>query len=649
MSLAASGMLCLQPCRGQNTALSDGSPSGPKTTATDVDHTHLAGVQTFPNTYEKLFPTYMSLHFNASSRDGPLEIQLVQGDNQTVVRATDWGLENAQKAMTVAPPGYLVEVFELMGRPNITNDLILNHTTGTGLLHDLWLDHPSLQTKRFNSVDFMQACMARLSLGWTPTARVRVMQARHYWRSLWIDDRTLPAYAVWWESLSGWGDNVQKSRFDFRFEADQAASAGMTAARPVPTQDTFQPSDTAVEEDLADMAAPHLMETYQADEKTTGQAPDFANVYSIKWAEPTTNLSIHAKALQRRQVPPLTHQLAIVASNPDGTPMIATQLDEHGQVVRVTSNASPPLNADANVIRGPEGRPSDVDLAIDANAGIEQTPATGGPALGAQDLRQGGLPVPARGEEIASTRSSWVEVVFRTSDRLWSRLEPVQMGIAVQTRAVGVIAAVALIVFDYVLGGSTREIFASIALAEVLAAVFLMVILPGLPLGDLCMVSSLTFASVGQALGQQDNPYLPTRSLGGYPDPNDVRELLQWTMLGSKDANGTEKCMAKLQRPCQIGYGPYLLAAVLKIPDFAAFALLIHFNKGYPLSMDDLVRAFALSTDPAAAMAVATIHCTTTQPRVSRWGKALPPRPRCLASPYLGHVALMHRRADECV
>lgn len=118
-----------------------------------IMHTRLTGVQIFPPTYDTLFPVYTSLHFNATTTDGPLDIQVINQNGQDLIRITDWGLRNNDKPMGVLQPGYLKDYFELFGQTNITNDQILSPSTGRGLVHDIWTDKSSLSLKAYNSND----------------------------------------------------------------------------------------------------------------------------------------------------------------------------------------------------------------------------------------------------------------------------------------------------------------------------------------------------------------------------------------------------------------------------------------------------------------------------------------------------------------
>lgn len=89
-----------------------------------------------------------------------------------------------------------------------------------------------------------------------------------------------------------------------------------------------------------------------------------------------------------------------------------------------------------------------------------------------------------------------------------------------------------------------------------------------------------------------------------------VQEILQYTITGDRNKTGNEPCLAKGNKQCTVVYGPHLLAIALKIEDFDAFALLIHFNEGYPMAMPDLIKAFRLSTDSDSTEQVATIDCS---------------------------------------
>ena len=150
----ASIFLLLRPCltqyTGSNGTLSTAYPADPtgngsiSTNSSAVPlasgtrpvylvmNVRLKAAQIFPPTYDKLFPAYAALHFNATAIDGPLETQLINKDGQDVIRVTDWGLTNSDKPMGVPQPGYLTDYFELFGKSNATKDDILNATTGEG-------------------------------------------------------------------------------------------------------------------------------------------------------------------------------------------------------------------------------------------------------------------------------------------------------------------------------------------------------------------------------------------------------------------------------------------------------------------------------------------------------------------------------------
>ena len=601
VSFLAYSLLLIQPCLGQaafnnaiptaNHTLSDSTSltTADASNATNsssaalaaghrpvylVMNVRLTAAQTFPPTYEKLFPAYASLHFNATPTDGPLDIQLVNKNGQDLIRVTDWGLQNSDKPMGVPQPGYLTDYFELFGKANMTNNQILHNSTGEGLIHDVWTKNTSLALKAYNSVDFMQACIAQLGLGTapseTPSAIIptRIAQAQTYWRNTWVAEKVVSHYSVWLDTLQGWGPQVQISRAEFNYQVGADASAGMVQSRPVPLNPVPDKSNSSlVESELSDLAAPEMTETYQASDNTTASAPQYQWIYAQaarnNSLQPNNNLQSNSN-LQRRDPPADVPKQFLVYHPGEGDFAIASEYGANGRPRQ-------PYMKEGDVVP-PEGRTS--------NAVVELT-------------------------------NRQIAISFARAAGAFG--------------AIAGIIAIAVVDFGPTSDGTSLMCGLFSLITGVIGLLFFFTGIAALP--EITMLSAVFIGEIPrfmQSAGDHTEPN-PSHGGRGYGEDNwkragpsastpalrtDVQGILQWTIVGDKDKLGNEKCLAKGYKDCTIVYGPYLLATALQIENFDAFALLIHFNEGYPMSMPDLAKAFKLSTDPDAANSVATIDCS---------------------------------------
>lgn len=534
-----------------------------------VMHVKLTGAQTLPPTYEKLFPAYASLHFNATSMDGPLEIQIVNDHGQDLIRVTDWGLENSDKPMGVPQLGYLTDYFELFGKSNATNNQILDAATGKGIVRDVWSRNNSLALKAYNSIDFMHACIAYLGLGLAPSnspssiVPTRIFQAQMFWRNIWVDEKVISHYPIRLEALKGWGDQVQKTRTEFHWQVGADPTMGMVRSHSVPLDPTSIDLNSSFPDNgMSDLAAPGMTETYQASDDAIRTAPEYQWIYSQ---------SATRKSTQRRDEPSGS-QLAVadqyLVYNPgeDDYVAIAQKLDEgtNEYAVRPADDLSSPAN-----------RP---DIAAEART---------------------------------------------ASQKVLALLRPVA--------AIGSITSiVAIVILDLKdSGDSTSLICGLFSLIGGFLGLFLLVG-PGF-LSEIIMLASIL---IGVVPHLSDNPGTYGRQLPQYTDSHsanthgveyhwkraslgpvpplrtDIQGILQYAIIGDRNKTGNENCLSKGYKECTVVYGPHLLAAALQIEIFDAFALLVHYNEGFPMAMKDLVKAFGLSTDPDSAKQVATIDCS---------------------------------------
>ena len=563
-----------------------------------VMHVRLTASQTFPPTYEKLFPVYASLHFNATSTDGPLEIQLVNENGQDVIRLTDWGLGNAGKPLGIPQPGYLTDFFELFGRTNATNDQLLNQSTGKGLIYDVWSNHSSLALKAYNSIDFMIACVAKLGLGLAPAddpsaiIPSRIALAQMYWRNIWVAEKVISNYPVWFESLNGWGTEVKKSRAEFNWKTGSDPSSGMVRSRPVPVdQSTPDSGNSPGDNDVSDLAAPGIAETYLANNETLQTAPEFQFIY----AQPNDQ-----QRLRQRTLTVIDQYLVY---NPGADfPVIGVKLqDKVGQ---------------ENEYATREGSAIDVE--------VSGTSAQSSTTL-ANDV-------------VGPLNRESAAVASRISGNVLTTLARTVWGFS------SVIASGAVIVTDFTKHGEDNTIICGVVSIIVLMVGFVAYLGPA-GVADFLLLASVFVGEIPDFSKSVESPNMTplqanraagfarsgdTRnSVGGghgrlknrapsAPTPplrTDVQGILQYTITGDRNQTGNEKCISKGYKNCTVVYGPYLLASALQLEPFDAFALLIHYNEGYPMAMADLVKAFSLATDPDSSKQVATIDCShSTKP-----------------------------------
>ena len=547
-----------------------------------VMNVRLTGAQTFPPTYEKLFPVYASLHFNASSTDGPLEVQLVNQNSQNIIRVTDWGLHNSDKPLGVPQPGYLTDYFELFGRTNLTNSQILNASTGRGLIHEIWARNTSLALKAYNSIDFMHACIAHLGLGLAPSDSLsaviptRIAVAQTYWRNIWVAEKIVSHYSIWLETLEGWGSQVRKSRAEFNWQLGADPSAGMVHSRPVPVDQTnANLKEALVDNGISDLAAPEVTETYLASNDTIETAPEFQFIYT----QPTPQ-----KRFQRRDGPEVVDQYLVV--NPgDDYPVIGQKLEDGNNEYSMKA-ASEPIDDEA------DGASSPTDE--------------------------------------ATLTDDVVSPSDRITDAIAARFaEKPVLTLVRAVNGIGSIAgAAAVIIIDFKKAGQNdATLMGIISMTLLIAGAFAYLGPPVIP--EIVILSAILIGEVpdfSKTLGTPGSTFTPastsnlhSTNLGRWkrtysaPTPplrSDVRGILQYTIVGDRNLTGNEKCLSKGYKNCTVVYGPYLLATALKLETFDAFALLVHYNEGYPMAMADLVKAFTLATDPESASQVATIDCS---------------------------------------
>ena len=539
-----------------------------------VMYTRLTGAQIFPPTYDKLFPVYASLHFNATTTDGPLDVQLVNKNGQDLIRVTDWGLQNSDKPMGVPQPGYLIDYFQLFGESNVTNNQILSSSTGEGLIYDVWANRTSLALKAYNSNDFMLACIGHLGLGIASSDSTsaiiptRWRYAQIYWRNIWTSERVVNQYPVWLERLHGWGDNVQKTRAVFQYKTGTDPS--VTPFRPAPL-DPFNGSTalSLTDNGMSDLAAPGLTETYQASKNLTATAPQFQWIYAQPPSQP---------ALHRRADPPALVPKQFIIYNPGDDIAIGVQLEEGGEA------AMKPATVTVRAL----GTLTDSNHRTNL-APLQDVIAPADRATNVVTARAGGLTTLGMfrlGARLASLLGELCVVVldFTNKDDGTSLIVGI---VSLTTTALGIMIA-------------SAYAFPLLAEITILAATIV------------ATIPDMTH-SVQNYAAQQAPSDWDRRSLSSISTPplrTSVQEILQWTITGDRNKTGNEPCLAKGAKECTVVYGPYLLATALQIENFDAFVILIHFNQGYPMALKDLVKAFRLSTDSDSASQVATIDCS---------------------------------------
>ena len=542
--------LILNPYQSNNTSNLSSSGFDPKDREIRpvylAMHVRLTGEQVFPPSYEKLFPVYASLHFNGTSTDGPMEVQLIES-GQNVIRITDWGLHNNNKPLGTPQPGYLTEFFQLFGQTNITNRQILDPSNGKGLIHDVWSQNTSLALKSWNSIDFMHTCIAQLKLGlassddMTATIPTRIALAQTYWRNLWVPEKAITRYPVWYEALNGWGTQVKKTRAEFHWEVGADPSAGMVQSHPVSVDQAS--TNQSYENDMSSLAAPEMTETYLASDSITQSAPELQFIY----AQPQ-----HSQHISKRAPP--TAEL-VLQPGADGYNM--------GRQLQVVDGI---YQADA--------RPA-TDLIRPTNAVTDATEARIG-----------------------------------------------LKSIASVARVIGdvgaVVGAITFIVLDFknaYPGNHQEMIFGLVSMVTALESAFMMTIMGAVVLGEFTMIASVILAAVPSMIASAEHDHTPhswsqRSSVATLPSSTDVQGILQYTIVGDRNQTGNEKCLNKGYKGCTTVYGPYFLAAALEIELFDAFALLIHYNKGFPMSMADLTKAFTLKSDPNKGDKAALIDCS---------------------------------------
>jgi hypothetical protein len=87
------------------------------------------------------------------------------------------------------------------------------------------------------------------------------------------------------------------------------------------------------------------------------------------------------------------------------------------------------------------------------------------------------------------------------------------------------------------------------------------------------------------------------------PEVDNITHIIQYKMFGDALHTGNEQCQQ--QNPsCQAVYGPGTLSAVFDWDYFDAIAFLIHFNKGYPMTIPNMAAAFQFNGTVGALAAV---------------------------------------------
>ncbi|KAI9848784.1 MAG: hypothetical protein M1838_000394 [Thelocarpon superellum] len=558
----------------------------------------LNGAQILPPTYEKLLPVYGVLHFNATKHDGPLEIQLVKENGTEAIRVSDWGLGNADKPMAVPQiqPEYLVDSFELYGQTNLSNSDILNATTGTGLVHDVWAQHPSLALKSYNGLDFARSCIDKLGLGLGPPAgapsltQLRLAEAKKFWQNLWVPERNVTDYPIWLDVLSGWGPETSKSRAEFHYQSDLAPSASMVPLRPVaPAPDTGRPSDSS-ELELSELAAPAMMETYHADQNSTETAPQFFRQYEWIVSSPVN------QSLQRRDDPSAAEgpsEKAQYGSTPD-------DYHKSGNAVRLI---------DSN------GRPGKWVLVTTRSDSVVTVYRGMSVTKGATRLFA-----------VASFVTSIVLVIDMNVPQAKRTAEGQKL---VDAGSALVFLGIVVGIFSGGFGFLLEAAGVSMVTTGSFAPKF------NIPSDDSDDGNTAPGWNSYGPSGTYPNYFNGNskRSLSGsdpkLPRRDNVLEILRWSFFGDKDVTGQENFQAKNETGLFV-IGPAMISSILGLSAFDAFAFLIHHNKGFPMTIEDMSKAFVVKNSTGDDEHAASITCPPPQFYHGRFDDA-PPSAKDLA------------------
>lgn len=173
--------------------------------------------------------------------------------------------------------------------------------------------------------------------------------------------------------------------------------------------------------------------------------------------------------------------------------------------------------------------------------------------------------------------------------------------------AIGMAAAVAFIVLDFVNGNPVGGAF---GLVGALLGVAAMALLEG-PVGWIVA----GFISLIAIL-----PSLFTSHASDPPPLDNVSQMIQYVMFGDKDHTGNEKCREGTpEQPgnpnCTVVYGAGVLASTFKWDNFDSVAFMLAYNDGYPMSIPDMAAAFFVINsginDADGTGKVATVTCNS--------------------------------------
>ncbi|KAI9682124.1 MAG: hypothetical protein M1817_000178 [Caeruleum heppii] len=106
------------------------------------------------------------------------------------------------------------------------------------------------------------------------------------------------------------------------------------------------------------------------------------------------------------------------------------------------------------------------------------------------------------------------------------------------------------------------------------------------------------------------------------PPIDDTTQIVQFAMFGDKDHTGNEKCRSQGNADCTAAYGPGVLSSVFKWNNFDSIAFLLHYNAGYPMTIEDIASAFHVtrpSIEGDGEDKTATIDCNLSTRQTNNW------------------------------
>ena len=110
------------------------------------------------------------------------------------------------------------------------------------------------------------------------------------------------------------------------------------------------------------------------------------------------------------------------------------------------------------------------------------------------------------------------------------------------------------------------------------------------------------------------------------PKMDDKQGIVQYKFFGDSTHTGNEQCRSLGNQNCTAVYGPGVLSLVFDWDNFDAVTFLIHYNKGYSITLPELASYFYNIDDPANAGngdgsdQIATFKCNNHKGTANAWG-----------------------------